>query len=325
MPQSTTTPSTTLLSLAQAYPHDPAHLHSVIIPQLAHRLRLAALWSIAPSTKVLDIGCGQGDSALVLAHAVAPSPPDGGIDTSGTGTTAGATPGPAPGHVTALDPAPGDYGAPYTLAEAQSHILSSSPYGAHIAFHRSDAPSYLASNPSASFDSATLCHSLWYFPSRAAVVALFGALHSSRRIGRLCFAEYCPQARTPSQKPHEMAVAAQARFHALREARGKSELSEANVRCALDPEELVVLAREAGWVLKERGSVDTPGMLDGQWEVGSVLAPDWAEEVIRESLGREAEEELLGCVAKIKAAVADLKKDGDKIDTLDAAWVVMER
>ncbi|KZL80318.1 sam-dependent methyltransferase [Colletotrichum incanum] len=317
---SSSSPSPILLSLARAYPHDPAHLHTVIIPQLTHRLRLTTVWSIAPSTKVLDIGCGQGDSALVLSHAVGPPTPDG-SNTTSAGAASGVPPG--PGHVTALDPAPGAYGAPYTLAESQSYILSS-PYGARITFHQSDAPAYLASNPSASFDSATLCHSLWYFPSRAAISSLFESLYSSGQIKRLCFAEYSLKARTSSQKPHEMAVAVQKRFHELREDRGFT-LHQANVRGALDPEEMVTLAQEAGWELRERGVVDTPGMLDGHWEVGAVIDPSWTEEVVGEGLEREAEEELLERVAEIKAAVANLKENGEKVTTMDAVWVVMER
>ncbi|KAK1986039.1 SAM-dependent methyltransferase [Colletotrichum cereale] len=321
MSQPSSSPSPVLLSLAKAYLHDPAHLHKVIVPQLAHRLRLATLWSIAPSTKVLDIGCGQGDSALVLAHVVGPPP----VDASDAASAGAALPDdpPGPGHVTGLDPAPGAYGAPYTLAESQAHILSS-PYGARVTFHQSDTPGYLAAHPSASFDSATLCHSLWYFPSAAAVSALFAALHSSGRVARLCFAEYSLKAGTPSQKPHELAVAAQRRFHELRGDRGFT-LHQANVRGALDPDEMVTLAQEAGWELRERGVVDTPGMLDGQWEVGAVVDPSWADEVIGEGLAKEAEEELLGRVTEIKAAVADLKENGEKVATMDAVWVVMGR
>ncbi|OHE96168.1 SAM-dependent methyltransferase [Colletotrichum orchidophilum] len=318
-------PSQTLLfSLAESYPHSPSQLHTVIIPQLTHRLRLSTLWSIAPGTRVLDIGCGQGDSALVLSHAVAPPSTTGdGNNTTHTG------PAPVPGHVTALDPAPGAYGSPFTLAQAQSHI-SSSPHGAHITFHQSDAPSYLASHSAETFDSATLCHSLWYFSSGAAISSLFDALYTSsseqhqHQIKRLCFAEYAFKARTPAQKPHEMAVAAQKRFYALQADKGFT-LDQGNIRGALDPEEILALAEKAGWRLKDRGVVDTPGLLDGQWEVAAVLDPSWAEGIIKEGLGKEAEEELLGYVSDIQAAVSELKKTGDKATTMDAVWVVMER
>ncbi|KAJ0295952.1 hypothetical protein COL5a_011626 [Colletotrichum fioriniae] len=317
-------PSPLLLSLAKSYPHDPSHLHKVLLPQLTHRLRLASLWSIAPDTRVLDIGCGQGDSALVLSHAVAPLSitPDG--DATNT-VNPGPDPGSAPaGHITALDPAPGDYGSPYTLAQSQSHI-SSSPYGAAITFHQSDAPFYLTSHPSEIFDAATLCHSLWYFPSGAAISSLFEALYRSN-ISKLCFAEYALRARTAAQKPHELAVAAQKRFYALRAGAEKGfSLDQGNVRGALAPEEIVVLAEGAGWKVRERGVVDTPGLLDGQWEVGAVLEASWTEEVVAEGLGKGAEEELLGYVRQIRDAVEEVKGGGGKVETMDAVWVVMER
>ncbi|KAK7437446.1 hypothetical protein CaCOL14_000548 [Colletotrichum acutatum] len=316
-------PSPLLLSLAKSYPHDPAHLHKVLLPQLTHRLRLASLWSITPGTRVLDIGCGQGDSALVLSHAIAP------LSITADGDTNNVSPCPAPGsapvgHITALDPAPGDYGSPYTLAQSQSHI-SSSPYGAAITFHQSDAPSYLASHPSESFDAATLCHSLWYFPSADAISSLFEALYGSN-ITMLCFAEYALQARNPAQKPHELAVAAQKRFYELRAGAEKGfSLDQGNVRGALAPEEIVKLAERAGWKVRERGVVDTPGLLDGQWEVGAAVDSSWAEEVVAEGLGKGAEEELLGYVREIRNAVEEVKESGGRIETMDAVWVVMER
>ena len=55
--------------------------------QIQHRIDLIEIWEIQPGERVLEIGCGQGDCTVTLAHAV------------GEG-----------GHVTAVDPAPLDYG-----------------------------------------------------------------------------------------------------------------------------------------------------------------------------------------------------------------------
>ncbi|TEA22690.1 Methyltransferase ustM [Colletotrichum sidae] len=294
------------LALAPSYLHDPKYT-SIIVPQLAHRLRLCARWSITPSSQILDIGCGQGDSALVLSHIVSSSSPD----TS------------APGHATALDPAPGTYGSPYTLAQSQSFI-SSTEHGKHITFVNADAPSYLAANPSADFDVATLCHSLWYFPSPAAVSALFRSLSANNQIRRLCFAEYALKASRPSQVPHELAVQAQRRFHQFQQARGVND-NTANVRCALDPDDFVKSAEEAGWKLEDRGRIGTPGLLDGKWEVGAVLDAGWVDEVKHAGLGDAEEEELLGYVAKIRTLVDELKDEREELLTLDAVWVNMSR
>ncbi|KAG4432126.1 hypothetical protein IFR05_012400, partial [Cadophora sp. M221] len=79
--------------------------------QLAHRQELIAYWDIQLGSRVLEIGCGQGDTTVALADAV-------GED----------------GSVVALDPGSPDYGSPETLAQSQAHILST-PLGARITFH----------------------------------------------------------------------------------------------------------------------------------------------------------------------------------------------
>jgi ubiquinone/menaquinone biosynthesis C-methylase UbiE len=57
-------------------------------PQLQHRLDILQKWVLMPGSKVLEIGCGQGDCTLVLADLVGEH-----------------------GHITAIDPAPLDYGS----------------------------------------------------------------------------------------------------------------------------------------------------------------------------------------------------------------------
>ena len=55
--------------------------------QMDHRLDLVSFWGITPGSRVLEIGCGQGDCTIVLADAVGES-----------------------GHVNAVDPGAPDYG-----------------------------------------------------------------------------------------------------------------------------------------------------------------------------------------------------------------------
>lgn len=69
------------------------------IDQATHRLELLNFFRIHPSSSILEIGCGQGTCTVVLGHA--------------TGRE---------GHIDAINPAPLDYGAPYTLGQAQEHI-----------------------------------------------------------------------------------------------------------------------------------------------------------------------------------------------------------
>lgn len=55
--------------------------------QMQHRIDLAAFWNIRQGSRVLEIGCGQGDCTIALADAVGES-----------------------GYVDAVDPGAPDYG-----------------------------------------------------------------------------------------------------------------------------------------------------------------------------------------------------------------------
>ena len=66
--------------------HDPIHFN-VQHSQTLHRLALLQHWNIPTGSKVLELGCGQGDCTTVLASAV-------GVQ----------------GSVVAVDPAELDYG-----------------------------------------------------------------------------------------------------------------------------------------------------------------------------------------------------------------------
>lgn len=64
--------------------------------QTEHRLKLGLFWGIKEGSRVLEIGCGQGDTTAVLAHLVGEN-----------------------GYVHGVDIAPEDYGAPLTVGKRQ--------------------------------------------------------------------------------------------------------------------------------------------------------------------------------------------------------------
>lgn len=113
---------------------DPKH-PEIELAQVDHRIRLANAWGIQPGSRILEIGCGQGTCTAVLAEAVGPH-----------------------GHVDGVDPAPGDYGAPFTLDQAQE-FLSESPVGSRISWHR-DEPARFLGRTEAKWDAAVLAHSI---------------------------------------------------------------------------------------------------------------------------------------------------------------------
>lgn len=76
--------------------------------QTEHRLKLVDFWNIKEGSKVLEIGCGQGDTTAVLAY------------------TVGET-----GFVHGIDIASPDYGSPVTLGNSMA-FLKNSPLGNRI-------------------------------------------------------------------------------------------------------------------------------------------------------------------------------------------------
>lgn len=57
-------------------------------PQIQARVDLFKTWDIPSGSKILEIGCGQGDCTLAMAYLVGEQ-----------------------GHITGIDPAPLDYGS----------------------------------------------------------------------------------------------------------------------------------------------------------------------------------------------------------------------
>lgn len=55
--------------IARVSLHDPAHFN-IQHSQTLHRLVLLQHWNIPTGSKVLELGCGQGDCTTVLASAV---------------------------------------------------------------------------------------------------------------------------------------------------------------------------------------------------------------------------------------------------------------
>ena len=74
------------ISIARLSLYDPAHFN-IQHSQTLHRLVLLQHWNIPTGSKILELGCGQGDCTTVLADAVGEQ-----------------------GRVVAVDPAELDYG-----------------------------------------------------------------------------------------------------------------------------------------------------------------------------------------------------------------------
>lgn len=265
---------------------DPKHI-DIEIGQAGHRIKLINSWQIPQGIKVLEIGCGQGTTTAVLAEAVGPN-----------------------GHVDAVDPGPPDYGAPFTLAQAQAH-LSAGPVGDRITWHNAEPVKFLGDNPDQKWDYVVLAHCIWYFDGPDTLDKMLAALKG--RAAKLLVAEYALTAREKAAVPHVMAAIARATL----EAHNKG--SEANIRCLLGPLNIKDAAKRGGWELeKEDVVVPEVGLLDGSWEIGTVKSKWFLGEIDKYIKDVTLRTTLLSAREAVIGAVGLL--DGEKVRTMDV-WV----
>lgn len=240
--------------------------------QAAHRINLINSWGpgvVRPGSRVLEIGCGQGNCTAVLAEAVGPT-----------------------GQVDAYDPAPPDYGSPFTLAEAQKHI-SDSEVGGRITWHRSkpwepaatgEPQDAAGARPRPRWDVVVLAHCVWYFNGRDELSSILGHLRSGvSEGGKVCIAEYALHATDKAAWPHVLAALARGTLEAL-----KGEESHENIQTPLSPQQIKHIALDQDWRLDgEATLVPKEGLLDGRWETGSVASGGFLEEVDRVVSGED--------------------------------------
>lgn len=199
--------------------------------QLQHRFALVEAFQIKPGMRVLEIGCGQGDTTVALADAV--------------GTN---------GHVIALDIASGDYGAPFTLAEAHNRILASQ-LGERITFHL--ATDFLQFELSEPVDVIVLSHCSWYFQSAKQLQAYFEKMQ--KLTSRICFAEWDMRFTQISQRSHFCAVSILALYSAFIE-------NDGNIQHVFSMEQIKSFANGAQVQLVGEEVVDASFLQDGAWE-----------------------------------------------------------
>ncbi|KAK4459916.1 putative SAM-dependent methyltransferase [Cladorrhinum samala] len=248
--------------------HTPT-TQSIELSQAVHRINLINAWgsaAIYPGSQILELGCGQGTCTAVLAEAVVPQSQDS-----------------ASGHVTALDPAPSTYGAPFTLGQAQSHLLTSSsvPEGVRsaITFHlEADLFSFLSreENKDAKWDTVVLAHCIWYFPSAVEVLESI-LLELKGRAKRVCIAEYALQASEPKAAPHVLTALARAALEAHK------PNSTENIQGLVSPGGIKEVAVRTGWkVEQEAVVVPEKDLSDGYWEAGGVVSVEFVNEIDRD-------------------------------------------
>lgn len=208
--------------------------------QTEHRLKLAQFWGIKEGSRVLEIGCGQGDTTAILAYLVGES-----------------------GFVHGIDIASPNYGSPITVGDAADY-LRKSKLGKQIQIDfEIDILSPTVDFPENSFDIIVLSHCSWYFKS---FEELSEVLNIIRKWGKqLCYAEWDSRIETIEQLPHFLAILIQAQYECFK------ENSLSNVRTLFTPNDVKVIAENAGWNIINEKTIFSTELQDSQWEIENTL------------------------------------------------------
>lgn len=120
-------------------------------------------------------------------------------------------------------------GAPYTLSQSQSYIISG-PLGARISFYNAHPTSYLSSLPESTqkYDYVVLSHCIWYFSSPTQLSSLVSATAPWTK--SLCLAEWSLRASKAQAQPHVLTALLLASLEAKRKEEGSG-----NIRTVLSP------------------------------------------------------------------------------------------
>ncbi len=207
--------------------------------RIEHRLRLADFWKIYYGSRVLEIGCGQGETTAVLAYA--------------TGDD---------GFVYAVDLANENYGSPENLGTARERLMSS-----HIGDRVNIDLGVNILSPSFDFEQnsfgyVVLSHCLWYLSSQE---ELRDILFKVRKwASRICIAEWDPRPTTFGQYQHFMA----ADIQAICESYHISD--HFNIKTMFYPHEIENALCATGWDVTSTGSIDAYDVQDALWEIDIV-------------------------------------------------------
>lgn len=208
--------------------------------QTRHRIRLAETFGIEEGDRILEIGCGQGDTTAVLAYLV--------------GST---------GFVHGIDIANPDYGSPVSVGESAEFLMSSSlgdrvRMEFEVDFLQNEAPL-----DEKGYDVVILSHSSWYLKSHDELLAIL--TKANRVADRICFAEADIRIEQMEQLPHLLAVLIQAQIESIKEE------SSANIRTLVARDDALRLLERAGWRIVEETKVLEPELQDGEWEIQYTL------------------------------------------------------
>lgn len=200
--------------------------------QLNHRMELVKAFQVEKGMRIIEIGCGQGDTTAALADVVGEN-----------------------GRIVAIDIAKEDYGEPLTLGQANK-IIKQSPLGERISFYLDT--DFLEFETKETFDMAILSHSSWYFNSSAQLQKYFSKLH--RITKKLCFSDWDLAYTNKQQRPHFLAASILALY-------SNFVSNDGNIQHLFDKRQIQTYIEDAGFSIIDQSNVDATYLQDGQWEI----------------------------------------------------------
>ncbi|MGN0656142.1 MAG: class I SAM-dependent methyltransferase [Ruminiclostridium sp.] len=203
---------------------------------IENRLRLIDFWKIESGSRILEVGCGQGETTAALAYTVGDR-----------------------GFIYGIDVAGPDYGSPETVGQARERLMTSGlgeriniDLGVNILSDSFDFEDN-------SFDYIILSHCLWYLSSQK---ELHDILFKTRRWGlNLCIAEWNPAITEMSQYSHFSA----AEIQAICEAYPCSD--HFNIHTMFYPQEIETAAAACGWDIVKTADITCPDNTDAVREI----------------------------------------------------------
>ncbi len=229
-----------LEKILSLYGNDPVTVE-VQRAQTAHRLKLIDFWGIGEGDRVLEIGCGQGDTTAALSCVVGEK-----------------------GFVHGVDIAPEDYGYPETIGAARKRILDGSDFPnveITLDYDLLGQPDILAGKR---FDCVVLSHCLWYMSDYDMLEKVLRK--AAGYADRLCIAEWDPIITRREQLAHLNAAQIQSVCESFRED------SDSNIRTMFFPMDIKTAVVASGFKIEKTGSIYSPDVSDGKWEIDTAVS-----------------------------------------------------
>ncbi|MDX1701420.1 MAG: class I SAM-dependent methyltransferase [Melioribacteraceae bacterium] len=248
-------------------------MSEIQVIQTEHRVKLVEFWGITEGSKVLEIGCGQGDTTAVLAYFVGEK-----------------------GFVQGIDIASPSYGSPISLGESADYLMRSK-LGQQIKIDFEMDLLTLNGDEMIEeyFDYIVFSHSSWYLKSLDELREL---IQKVREWGKqLCFAEWDLRIQTIEQYPHLLSILIQAQYESFKQE------SDSNIRTLFTPIDIKSIFESSGWTIRKEEIINSPELQDANWEIQKVLM-DIEDELIKtKNIPNKLKELILSQVELLKESI----------------------